>query len=264
MKTMRHQDQARDGSLPAFTLIELLAVIAVIAILAAMLMPAVVRSKSQATKISCIDNVKQLALSMQIYVDDNHGFFPPRTRYNLWPSRIFDGYRDLRILICPNDGPDDPASWIPNPPAGMTFPADGKPRSYMYNGWNDYMASKLSDADMSAYMHGTYDGPTMKENVILRPSDLVVLGEKLHTSKHYHMDLMETDPSTGGVGNDLYELNRSRHGAGGRSDNGSTSGGSNYSFADGSVRFIKFNDILSPENMWAVTDAGRTNFAAQP
>src|ERR1700710_404759 len=120
-----------------FTLIELLVVIAIIAILAAMLLPALSRSKGQATKISCINNLHQLSLAMTIYADDNASFFPPRPLYNFWPSRIFSGYKDLKLLICPNDNPT--AGWIGYPPTGMSFPADGVQRSYIYNGWNEYM-----------------------------------------------------------------------------------------------------------------------------
>jgi prepilin-type processing-associated H-X9-DG protein len=73
------------------------------------------------------------------------------------------------------------------------------------------------------------------------------------------MDLLELERG-GAVGNDLFQIERSRHS--GTAQNSGT-GGSNYSFADGSVRFIKFGGVLWPENQWAVTDAGRTEFAVQ-
>lgn len=238
-----------------FTLIELLVVIAIIGILAAMLLPTLSKAKGQATRISCVNNLRQLSLAMQMYLDENNDVYPPRPRQNLWPSRIHSGYRDLRLLVCPNDGPN-PASWgTPTPEA----PADGKPRSYMCNAWNDYMKSTLNEADMSRYMTGDYPG-SIKAGTIRNTAETIILGEKMTTSTHYHMDLLELE-SNGAVGNDLFELERSRHGGAGEQTG---TGGSNYSFADGSVRFLKSGAVLWPVNLWAITDAGRVGYAVKP
>jgi len=60
-------------TLPAFTLIELLVSIAILGVLAALLLPALGRSKSAANRVACASNLHQLSLAAQMYWDDNNG-----------------------------------------------------------------------------------------------------------------------------------------------------------------------------------------------
>src|SRR5271154_5981907 len=191
MKITKYE-QLTSPQAAAFTLIELLVVIAIIAILAAMLLPVLGRAKESGKRISCLNNLRQLSLSAQMYVNDSQGFYPARSETDRWPDKFYDNYgQNLKLLLCP----DETAIPASNGSSSSNNVADASPRSYFINGWNDYFG-------------GMNEGDSLKENAIKYTSDTIVLGEKLSDHGDYYMDLYE-----GIMGNDSGVAHQSRHGS---------------------------------------------------
>ena len=71
----------RQSKKTAFTLVELLVVIGIIATLIAILLPALSRAQSAAKGIACQSNMRQLALAVTMYANENYGWYPPNDSY---------------------------------------------------------------------------------------------------------------------------------------------------------------------------------------
>jgi hypothetical protein len=224
-----------------------------------MLLPALGKAKETARRTACVNDLKQLGLSVMMYADDHDGLYPqrelgpgqvsvpppssvpgtaasataspgnppgpvpPSKDRMIWPVQLEDYFRNAKILKCPSELLAAPIS----PRAKNSgLPALLAPRSYLFNGFNDYFKSFPPP------------GSAVPENAVLETSETILFGEKDSNSPHWWMDYWP--------GDDYQELEQTRHG-GGRG-----SGGSVYAFADGGARFLRFGQSLDPVNKWFV------------
>lgn len=134
-----------------FTLIELLVVIAIIAILAALLFPVLARAKERGRGVACLNNMKQLGLGFQAYLQEWSGRYPgsDATGQSLWPTAewvrcfgmqfalpergsLWPYVKNKKAYVCPSDPYDRKLTQ-----AAISWHRDGAGLSYTMNYWID-------------------------------------------------------------------------------------------------------------------------------
>ena len=211
---------SRHGFAKAFTLIELLVVIAIIAILAAILFPVFARARENARKTSCASNLKQIGLGLMQYVADYDETFPKRwmesdpaiTLANEdsaqsageegWAQLIQPYVKSTEILQCPSD------SGIVNT------------TGFNIAGYTDY-----------------------RYNASLGQATQAVPPVRLAALSYPSLTLMVTEGSSKASGNSTSGAYTSQLGIyGALSDSLRHLEGSNFTFADGHVKWYKGAD----------------------
>lgn len=179
-------------------------------------------SRESAERVQCANNMRQLGVAALSFSDENEGEFPPRRPPpNHWIPRLKSYYLSDRIVTCPTKRT-----------------AEITPHSYLINGFGDFFEAYFS----WEWTRG------MRRTDIAEPSTTIIFGEKEPRSSHVHMDFQQ------GMGNDLEELDHGRHFAGG----GKERAASNHTFADGSVRLLRYGASMAPINMWAIIPEWRS------
>jgi prepilin-type N-terminal cleavage/methylation domain-containing protein/prepilin-type processing-associated H-X9-DG protein len=198
-----------------FTLVEILVAIAIVALLAVCAVPAYTAAIQHAYSAGCASRMRSLGIAFITYAGDNSGQLPSRATgvgINKWPVLLLPYVGDPKTYVDPGDPVANQVSV-----SNLVSNTDNN-SSFFFNGFNDL---------------GFYTNPnsTVRLVNLTSPPNLILLGQKVHGSQQFYMDFVE--------GNENDTLNETAY-----------FGGSNYTFADGSVRFLlksAYND-----NMWLV------------
>jgi len=201
---------------PGFTLIELLVVIAIISILAGLLLPSLGRARDRGRAITCVENLHQLGIAVQMYVDDNGG-------------KINGLYAQF-----PNWGSTDPLPWsyaiYPYLKSTRPFLDPGRPIWMMSAPVHYYLNILEPYVRATSHPPGAY---TLDFRLIKNPSAFIVLSDDLWDVPPPQQD---ADPS-----NEVTD--RTGFGTGSSTYPGFHAGGTaNFLFADNHVAaFSRFD-----------------------
>jgi len=215
-----------------FTLIELLVVIAIIAILAAILFPVFAQAREKARSASCMSNLKQIGMAIMMYVQDNDERYSPNRlgwppcsdagRCGTWRTNVYPYVKNLQIFWCPSNSC-----------------SGGNPEERRLGG----LGANTDPLGVgSRNFHYHYNGSVM-------------CGQAGHKMTEFQMPAQQVivhenricPPDAGGwCWTSLGEVYHS--------------GGKNWLFGDGHVKWLKPQMVTSPVNMWVSWDPPRSPY----
>jgi prepilin-type N-terminal cleavage/methylation domain-containing protein/prepilin-type processing-associated H-X9-DG protein len=232
------------GARRAFTLIELLVVIAIIAILAAILFPVFGRARENGRRSSCSSNMRQVGMAFMQYAQDYDEQFPfSKVADNYWTVSTLPYTKSMQLLRCPSDTRTDWVETVAQLNTGPTAP-DGTTRRKTSYTVNAYFVPSESKPE--------YGGVFANLASVQKPSSVIFLAEgsdylktsasdftpKAWNQIYFHAHLWKNTPASTSrwidvQGRDLPEdIDTERH-----------LGGSNYTFADGHVKWMRWSQI---------------------
>ncbi|MBN8245826.1 MAG: type II secretion system protein [Verrucomicrobia bacterium] len=148
------QDPSRAG----FSLVELLVVIALIGLLAALMMPALARSREKARNIACVGHLRQLGLAVRMYADAHQSRLPSA---ELLPSAPAYTHPPLPRICDVMRAYVGSAAEGTNPPPVFQCPSDRFGRFALEGSsyeWNTDLNGRSTDERRSAHFKVIWEG----------------------------------------------------------------------------------------------------------
>ena len=220
---------------PGFTLTELLAVLSIIAVLAALVFPVMAQARSRARQSVCAANLGQIARAALMYAGDNDECLPP-CYWRSHPPYLAD-YRLLlqnyvkswQVFYCPERQTVSPSCWDP----ADRFRPGARCMGYGFN-WGSGLGMNTT---------------ALKGDGLVRPGENMVYGVALaevaeptrcffygDTNDIYFLTLLR-DAMPGA----RFAREAAAKDAGPAYEPPRHSGGNNFAFVDGHVRWLGFH-----------------------
>jgi len=262
----------------AFTLIELLVVVAIIGILAAILFPVFARAREQARKSACMSNLKQIGLGVMMYVQDYDETYPiaylsvPSSdsisgyTTSYWFNTLQPYTKNRQVWFCPTAGrimaSDD--STTQQYSGGYGYNACGTAAisstgSSLWNGFGQSVCDTPGGCGTGgAISYGTVrctpNGNAVKMSAVTSPSETILITDPASNSTEYTTEYfyggsnisywpqLHGGPVGPFYGNNPNVTEAYLH----------PSGGGNYLFADGHVKFMPVSYAFSHKELTKV------------
>jgi prepilin-type N-terminal cleavage/methylation domain-containing protein len=177
-----------------FTLIELLVVIAIIAVLAAILFPVFAKAREQAKTTACLSQMKQLALSVDMYADSQNAALPPSSNYGapttdpkrVWPPLVQPYVKDKSVFLCPAA-------------ERAAYAADWDSRSWQPIGYNSATAYDPTGCDPAEQGHRGCEGfiSIVRLPVLKEPARIPLFADTPHGPRQQKYRAYVFDPYNG-------------------------------------------------------------------